>query len=63
MVTWLCSAPGQVCHDHHRALEHADQEHVTARIIRIDLRSEFGHPALNLLFGVEDVLEVRFDVA
>ena len=54
--------PGEVCHDHHRPLEHTNNEDFTAFVVLVDLRSEFGDPVLDLFLGVENVLEVCLDV-
>jgi hypothetical protein len=38
--------PGQVGHHHHRALEHADEKQVAARVVGVDLGGKLGDPLL-----------------
>jgi len=54
--------PGEVGHDHDRALEDADEQEVLARVVAIDLGGQLAQPLVDLLLGEEDVLELGRDV-
>src|SRR5205085_1713520 len=51
--------PGQVAHEHGRALEHADQEGRPALVVGGDGRPELGHPGLEGDGVDDDLPEVR----
>ena len=49
-------APGQVGHDHDRALEHADEQQVPARVVGVDLGGELADPGLQRSAGISTFL-------
>jgi hypothetical protein len=53
-----CQLAGQIGHDHHRALQHTDQQQVFSRIIGLDAAGELGDPRVDLGLCIEHAREV-----
>ncbi|EKA61854.1 metal-dependent hydrolase of the beta-lactamase superfamily I [Janibacter hoylei PVAS-1] len=52
----------EVGHDHDRALEDTDEEHLLVAVVLPDLGGQLGQPCLDLLLGDEHLDEVVLDV-
>ena len=50
--------PGEVAHEHERALEHADEQRRTARVVGRDLLAELGDALLELVLADDELTEV-----
>ena len=53
-----CTRPGEVGHEQHRALEDADEQHLTAGVVDRDPGRQLGDLALDLLLGEQHVIDV-----
>src|SRR5690625_1000405 len=51
--------PNEVGHDHHRALEHADEEQILALVVGRDALGELAEPGPDLVLAIQRLVEIE----